>query len=103
MLAERQQWKDLKGPEEVESCDRYLRLHDYIAQLIGQGLVKTSRYPNEVFRTALEKMDAAKGDPARDAAFAAAYMYIYHAGPQLKAMANDPPDFRARWESVLSM
>ncbi|KAK6863869.1 hypothetical protein PG990_006690 [Apiospora arundinis] len=87
-LTPRQVWKDLENPGSVHNCDSYIRLHDCIAQLIARGLVKKATYPIALFRKAFEMRDARKGDPTRDAAFAAAHRYLYHGEEQIYGMVT---------------
>lgn len=88
-ISVRQQWMDLRDPTE-ENCERYIRLHGYIAQLMGLGLVKGLIYPISVLHVAFERQlpEGVEGDRIRDAAFSAATKYWDHAGKELLAIAR---------------
>ncbi|KAK7923388.1 hypothetical protein PG985_007459 [Apiospora marii] len=66
----------------------YIRLHDYIAQLISHGIIRQTRYPNAVVRDAFGE-GRAKEDPLRDAANVAAANYWHHAQEQLGELNRD--------------
>ncbi|KAK7969023.1 hypothetical protein PG988_008096 [Apiospora saccharicola] len=90
-ILERKKWKDLLDPTE-EDCRSYVRLHDYIAQLVGQGLVKSLTCPFSVLLVAWKRPrpeGEGEGDPIRDAALKAATKYLDHADKELVSIANE--------------
>ncbi|KAK8140230.1 hypothetical protein PG984_000296 [Apiospora sp. TS-2023a] len=88
-LLECREFKDLWDPT-VENCLRYIRLHDYIAHLMAQGLVRSLTYYDSVVRKAFEEqqLNGPEGSSIRGAALAAAAKYRSHAEKELLTIAR---------------
>ncbi|KAK6841298.1 hypothetical protein PG987_002158 [Apiospora arundinis] len=84
----RAQWTRLTGmTTRLDDQNCYIILHDYIAQLMGVGLLPEDTFwPIPVFSKAFGE-SYPKGNPIRDVNFAAAARYVYHAKDQLMSPA----------------